>query len=524
MSADHDTGCVLARALAGPACYPHAVDRVVRLETHISWIFLTGRYAYKIKKPVDFGFLDFTTLDARRRCCEDEVRLNRRLAPALYLDVVPICGTSGSPRVGGNGPAIEYAVRMCEFPQHALASRLLDAGGLTAPLVGDLARRIAAFHASLPPPPAESRYGSPEAVLRDAQENFTAVRALLETLGKAHDAPAADALREWTEREFPAVRDRLRVRAGSSVRECHGDLHLGNIVLIDGKLVPFDCVEFNAALRWIDVMNEVAFMVMDLLDRGADALAWLFLDEYLEASGDYAGVAVVRFYLVYRAMVRAKVHLLRASQCTDVAERRRLLEEYRSYVKLAQRCTRIGRAGIVLMHGYSGCGKTTVARDIVRAIGGIRVRSDVERKRLHGLPALQPSGSAVGGGLYTRTVSEAVYSRLLDCAAAIAGAGYTAVVDATFLARAERARFSGVARGIGVPAIVIDVQAPRSVLDARVGSRRADASEATSQVLERQIATAEPIEAAEGLPVVHVDGCAPLTLPGSAELLGHLQR
>ncbi len=518
-------GGALCDALLDAACYPHRVTRVQRIETHISWVFLTGGYAYKVKKPVDLGFVDFTSLELRRRYCHDELRLNRRLAPELYVDVVEIRGTPEAPRIGGNGPVIEYALRMHEFPQESLASRLLASGALDPALVTKLAARIGEFHVGLKPPPQESPYGTPESVLQNAQQNFSQIEPLLES---ERDRAALAELAKWTERQFEACRDALSTRrAAGFVRECHGDLHLGNIVLIGGELVAFDCVEFSAALRWNDVASELAFLVMDLIDRGAPELAWSLLTAYLETTADYGALPVLRFYLVYRALVRAKVHLMRASQdAVPAAERERLSEAYREYIALATRCTDAGRPGIVLMHGFSGCGKSTVARALVEALGAIGIRSDVERKRIHGLVPAARSGSAVGSGLYTADATDATYARLGNIALAIAGAGYTAVVDAAFLGRAERAHLRAISETAGVPLVVLDIRTPPVLLRERIAQRRrsgGDPSEATLEVLEHQLRNASPIQADEKLTVFAVDGDAMIpahTLERIARALG----
>ncbi len=265
------------------------------LETHISYVLLTGTHAYKIKKAVDFGFLDFTTLAARRFFCEEELRLNRRLAPALYLDVVPITGSIAAPVLGGSGRAIEYAVKMREFPQGDLASVLLERGELGAADVDSLAAKVAAFHGAIDVADAAGSFGTADGILRLAQRNFAEIAPLL---GTEAERGWMEAIQSWTEREHTSRRsDFERRRAQGFVRECHGDLHLGNIARIDGELVIFDCIEFNEEMRWIDVMSEVAFTVMDLEDRGHAGLAHRFLNAYLERTGDYAGLGVLTFYL-----------------------------------------------------------------------------------------------------------------------------------------------------------------------------------------------------------------------------------
>jgi uncharacterized protein len=495
-------------ALLRPDAYPHPAENIEMLETHISWVFLAGVYAYKVKKAVEMGFLDFTTLEKRRQFCEEELRLNRRLLPQLYLDVVEIRGSAGALEIAGRGPVLEYAVRMRRFPQEALASRMLADGRLTRELVERLAMRMAHFHAGLSPAPPALAYGTTASVLRDACENFDQLAAMLP---QRYDSDRLPMIRDWTEREFMLRYGEIHKRRDAGMtRECHGDLHLRNVVLVDGELVPFDCIEFNPGLRWIDLMSEVAFLFMDLLDRGADALAWRFMNAYLETNGMYSGLAVLRFYVVYRAMVRAKIHLIRSSQQNLVsAESSRLKDVYESYVRLAQRCTMLGRPGILLMHGFSGCGKSTIALSLAEELGAVRIRSDVERKRLHGLTPFARSHSTVSSGLYGQDATHATYTRLAEATRTVVTAGYTAIVDATFLLRAHRAELRDVAESTGVPIALLDVRAPQALLHSRLAARAANAhdpSEANLAVLEHQIATAEPVVNDEELPVLTLDG------------------
>ena len=502
----------LFAALERPECFPHPVSGIRVVETHISWVLLTGTYAYKIKKPVNLGFADFTTLELRRHYCGEELRLNRRFAPGLYLDVVPICGSAGAPRIGGDGPAIEYAVKMREFPQDALASRSLAAGKFGAGDIDALASWAAEFHAGTPAAPADGMLGSPEAVRSSALQNFDQMLPLVKTQS---DDGALRALQLWTSHELTARRKALEARkAGGFVRECHGDLHLGNIALLDGKPVPFDCIEFSDELRWIDVMNEAAFVVMDLEDRGRGDLAWRFLNRYLEATGDYAGIEVLRFYLVYRALVRAKVHLVRSRQPRlRRDEKLHLAQACHEYLLLARRFSAPRGTAVILAHGPSGCGKTTATQSLVEQLGAIRVRSDLERKRLHQMAPLAASGSALGAGIYSAESNTATYRRLGVLAQVILAAGFPVVVDATFLLRAEREAFRAIAEKFEVPFRILDFRAPVELLRARVEQRLAranDASEADLAVLERQIAMRESLTPAEMEVATAVDGARPL--------------
>jgi aminoglycoside phosphotransferase family enzyme/predicted kinase len=489
----------LVAALRAPGCFGHSVSRIEVIETHISSIILTGEYAYKLKKPVNLGFLDFTTLEARRRCCEDELRLNRRTARDLYLAVTAISGTLDSPVVAGTGPAIEYAVQMRQFPPQDTLDCVLRRGALDAACVDALGAAVAAFHGTIGGAAQASDYGAPATVRATAIDNF-------EHIGRLAPHPDARAslerLRSWTEDEFARKRSIFGQRKTDGfVRECHGDLHLGNVALIDARPVPFDCIEFNDSFRWIDVMSEVAFMVMDLVDHARPGFAFRFLNDYLQATGDYAGIAVLRFYLVYRAMVRAKIALIRARQPDHSVEvARQSLETFDEYLRLAASLAAPRPPALVLTCGLSGSGKTTVAQSALEALGAIRVRSDIERKRLHGLAADARTGSAPDAGLYAANSTRATYERLAELARAMLPSGFPVIVDATFLRRAERQAFGDLARAAGARFLILACEAPPAVLRERTLARArqgSDASEATLEVLERQIAGREPLDAGE---------------------------
>jgi uncharacterized protein len=503
----------LVGALCEPGCYPHAVSRIEVIETHISTVLLTGEFAYKIKKPVDLGFLDFTTLERRRRCCEGEVRLNRRTAPGIYLDVMPIGGTPEHPAVGSGGPAIEYAVRMRQFAPDATLDALLRRGALTPAHVDELASAVAAFHARIAVASPETPHGAPERVWAAVLDNFRQIAA------QAGETAELARLRTWSEAEFAGLRGLLEERRrGGFVRECHGDLHLRNVALIDGRPVPFDCIEFSDALRWIDVISEAAFTVMDLLAHGERGLAFRFLNGYLEATGDYAGTKLLRFYLVYRALVRAKIAAIRAGQPDLQREARtQSRDEITQYLRLATTLGERGRASVIITSGVSGAGKTTVARALAESLGAIRLRSDVERKRLHGLAATARTGAGISAGLYGARANVATYGHLAGLAGAILPSGFPVIVDAAFLRRAERDTVRDVAREAGAQFLIVACDAPPAVLRERVLVRERsgqDASEATVAVLEHQIETREPFAPQELADTIACDTSAPARMPG----------
>jgi len=492
----------LARSIGGSA--PAAV-----LETHISYVLLTGEYAYKIKKQVAFGFLDFSTLAARRSFCEQELRLNRRLAPALYLDVVPITGSADAPRLGGEGTALEYAVKMREFPQSELAATLLARGELRPADIDALAIRVAGFHAAIDVADAAGAFGTPDGVLGLALRNVEEIAPLIAADSERRQL---DRLREWTEGEHRRLGASFEQRrARGFVRECHGDLHLGNIARIDGELVIFDCIEFNEEMRWIDVMSEIAFTVMDLEDRGRADFAHRFLNAYLEHTGDYAGLAVLPFYLAYRALVRAKVALLRAAQAGAGAGTARV--EARAYLHLASKYAKPPRPALIVTYGLSGSGKTTLSEALLERIGAVRLRSDVERKRMHGLAPLERAGATIGGGLYSPAATDSTYERLRSLAREIVDAGRTAIVDAAFLRRSQREPFRALAAELGVPFVILVFEASEATLRQRVAVRDArgdDASDADLAVLGHQLAAREPLAAEERACAVVYDAEAPL--------------
>ena len=487
----------LIEALLDPARYGHPVERIELLETHISWVVLAGPYAYKIKKPLDLGFLDFSTLEKRRLYCEEELRLNRRLAPGLYLVVVPIAGTPESPQLDGAGAAFEYAVKMARFPQEARLDKVLARGELKPGHIDLLARELAEFHARIAVAAPDSPFGAPEAVYAPMRQNFEQIRR---RIGGADDLERLERLEAWTARRYGALAEALpgRKREGF-IRECHGDAHLANMVLLDEDVVLFDCLEFNENLRWIDVMNELAFAVMDLDDRGRPDLARRLLNAYLEHTGDYEGLRLLRFYQVYRALVRAKVCAIRLGQ-PDLGpqERDSVQREYRGYAALAERYTRPSTAALIITHGLSGSGKTTLTQTLLEHYESIRVRSDIERKRLHGLTARARSDSGIETGLYAAETSRRTYERLAELARAILAAGLTVMVDAAFLKHAQRGMLRDLAEALRVPFVILTAQAPEEVLRQRVRARPgSDASEADIAVLEHQLATQEPLGADE---------------------------
>lgn len=498
-------------SLKSSRAYPHPVSVVELLQTHISYVLLAGEFAYKIKKAVDLGFLDFRTLAARQHFCQEEVRLNRRTAPDLYLDVVGICGTADNPFINGTGTPIEYAVRMRRFNRNATLDRLLDRGLLDPSVVDATADAMVAFHRSLAAGPLEHGMGEIRSIEYPTEANLSCLSKHVSSLrGKA--LLAAHAL--WVAQQHEALRSAfLRRLADGYVRECHGDLHLSNIAWIDGRAVFFDCIDFDPDLRWIDVMNELAFLAMDLQSRDRSDLSWRLINRYLDSTGDYGGLEVLRYYMAYRAMVRAKVAILQATQDTPdsgvEAERASA-----NYLRLAATYAELPFPTIILTHGFSGSGKSFLTEELCQIGGAIRLRSDVERKRIHGLSARDHSQARVGSTLYRADATRATYQRLRELAAQTIRWGYPVIVDAAFLAGWQRKLFLDLASSFGVPCVIVDLEVELEVLRERVLARHGhgqDASDADLAVLEWQVATSEPLNSEELAITVRADlGTLPL--------------
>lgn len=493
----------MIEGLSRPDAYPHPAAPVVHIETHISHVFLAGEFAYKIKKPVDLGFLDFTTLERRLFFCEEELRLNRRLAPGFYLGLARVNGTFARPRVGGKGGLLDYAVWMRRFPQDALLARQC----LTMDLIDQLADLVAAFHTEAPVAQESSAFGTPDVILAPMLENLEQIRA---RPGPSSLLARLDRLETWIRERWreltPLMEERRRQ---GHVRECHGDMHRGNIALLGGQFVIFDALEFNPRLRWIDTASEIAFLFMDLEQSGALELARGFLNRYLERTGDYGALQVLNLYESYRAMVRAKVLAIRIAQgdlgSSELAADH---EAFAHYLALAESVTRSRRPALLITVGLSGCGKSHVSRQLRVLMPLIHLRSDIERKRLFGFTESEKLGALPEAGIYFPAATDWTYQRLLHLAEEILKAGYRVLVDATFLQRCRRAPFRDMARRLGIPYVILSFEAPLEVIQRRIRCREAagvDASDANLRVLEIQCSMRDPLSRDELNSTLHLD-------------------
>jgi aminoglycoside phosphotransferase family enzyme/predicted kinase len=483
---------VLIQSLLAPGRYGPGVAEVDLVETHISWVLLAGVFAYKIKKPVKLSFLDFSTLELRKHFCDEELRLNQRFSPDIYLEVVGIFHTETDPQWQREGPPLEYAVKMRRFDQEARLDHICARGELTPQLVSGLACSVAVFHANADIAVPDSAFGAPAAVLDQALQNFDDLQKALPEPAEQH---LLQALRDWTEHQYAQLGPLLQARKQTGfVRECHGDLHLANMVLVDTSVRLFDCLEFNDELRWIDVASDIAFTYQDLLAQHRPGLAHWFVNEVLALSGDYASAPLLRFYAVYRALVRAKVAMVHYLQHGEPKE------HALQCIALAEQLAAPAALQLTITHGVSGCGKTYASDRLLQddaLPATLRLRTDVERKRAFHVPALASSACGLNAGVYSPQANEATYTHLLAMTDVLLNAGWSVLVDGTFLHRAQRDAFRQLARRHHARFSVLAPGASQEVLRKRIqerAQREDDASEASLQVLDAQLAVLEPLQ------------------------------
>jgi len=482
------------------------------VETHISWIALAGSIAYKLKKPVRYDFLDYGTPERRREACEAELELNRRWAPELYLGLSQLVRSDDGVYFDVDGVVIEHAVRMRRFNRDNKLDALIARRDVRHDEIVTLAQSVADYHGLAPIAPE---------VIDTTLNTRCAAEQNLEWLRTHFDDARVQSLSDWTKSEWPKVESILnRRRALSRARECHGDLHCGNVVRLSGRLMPFDGIDFDPRLRWIDVASDISFLVMDLECRGVSGLAMSCLSAWLEHSGDYGAGGCLRFLLVYRALVRAKIAALRSAQISG-ASATAAREEANTYIGQADAWKDRTPLSLVLMHGFSGSGKSVLAASLVPELPAITLRADVVRRRV---AVADARASGLNTGRYSPENINRTYQALAETAAGLLAAGCTVIVDATFLSRHWRDHFHTLASRLRVPAVVVDCQAPIAILQARIGSRRNDPSEASLAVLEQQISSSDGLDDAERRTAVAVRTDAPTSPRAIAEQLRALAR
>lgn len=513
----------LVAALSDPAAYPHAVGSVAVIHTHISVVFLAGDFAYKLKKPVDFGFLDFTTLDERRHYCHEEVRLNRRLAPSVYLGVEPVTQTPAGVRVGGAGEAVDWVVKMERLPAGASLLDRLERGEVTPELLVRLANTVADFHAKAESGPHVAQFGRFDVVSRNARDNFAQSEP---AVGVALSRPVLDRLRTLTDAALERLRPQIESRADRGVpRDTHGDLHLDHVYYFPDRappadLVVIDCIEFAERFRWADPVADAAFLVMDLTFRGRRDLAAAFADAYFRAANDAEGRQLLPFYVAYRAAVRGKVEGLKLGEKEIPAdERAAALGRARGHwlLALGELAAPAERPGLVLVGGLPGTGKSTLARGLAERAGFAVIRADVVRKELAGL---SPEARA-GADHYTPEWNDRTYAECLRRAEELLFGGGRVIVDATFGEENRRRRFLDAAARLCVPAVLLVCGSSPEVARQRIASRHGDASDADVEVYEQAAARWEEAPPATRAAVreVPTDGTPDEALAAALEAL-----
>lgn len=481
--------------------YPHSVSSPIKvLQTHISYIFLTGNYAYKLKKPVNLGFLDFSTLEKRKYYCQQELTLNKKIAPDIYLEVLPITQREKSLEINGKGEVIEYVVKMSQFPQGTLLSEMEQGGKLTESLIVELGKKVANFHKSTQTNDYIREFGQPEKIQEAINNNYQQTEKYL---GVTQEQKQFIETKEFTDRFFQDSYDLLKERVSDGlIRECHGDLHLKNICFWRDKIQLFDRIEFNEPFRFVDVMYDVAFTIMDLEFRECGELATVFLNNYLEYTGDWKGVQVLPLYLTRQAYVRGKVNSLMLDDLEiSEEEKRHARQQAKQYYHLAWKYTRPKPGRLWMMSGLSGSGKTTVAREIAKENKAIHLRSDAVRKSLGGIE-IEKTGCEE---IYTPEMTAKTYEKLLEIGVLLASQGWCVILDAKYDQQQLRGEVITETKRRNLPLQIVYCEAPLEVLRDRVAKRQGDISDATPSLLAQQKQNAEPFTETERSYLITVD-------------------
>jgi aminoglycoside phosphotransferase family enzyme/predicted kinase len=484
-----------------PGFYPHPVIEPIQLiQTHVSYVFLTGDYAYKVKKPVNFGFLDFSTLKQRQHFCLEELRMNQPIAPEIYLEVLSIAEADGKFVLAGTGQAAEYALKMCQFPQEALFITMFEQGKLTETHMEELGRIVAQFHALSKTNDYIRSFGEVAKIREAFDENYQQAEKYI---GGPQTQQQYEATKNFSDTFFEQQQTLLATRREHNrIRECHGDLHLRNICFWHDKIQLFDRIEFNEQFRFVDVMYDVAFTVMDLEARGRKDLGNAFLNTYIEQTGDWEGLQVLPLYLSRQAYVRAKVtSFLLDDPGVPEDAKQEAAKVASDYYRQAWEYTKTNQGQLILMSGLSGSGKSTVARHLARRLGAIHLRSDAVRKHLAGIPLEQKGGNE----LYTSEMSQKTYNRLLELGLMLANRGFSVILDAKYDRIALRQDAIAQANTHKLPIKIIQCTAPEDVLRDRISSRIGDVSDATVELVTQQLAAAEPFTEAEQSLVTPID-------------------
>lgn len=504
----------ILKALLRPETYGKDVKQVRLIQTHTSWVFLTGDFAYKIKKPVFFGFLDYTTLEARKFFCEEEYRLNRRLSSDIYLAVLPVVQltSSGKQKVsfGGEGEIIDYAVKMKELPQERLMTELLKQDNITYPTIDEIAKIIANFHQTAETGQGINQFGSVETIKFNWDENFAQTE---EFIGKTLSQRAFCLIKKTVYRFMLDNFDLFvkRISEGK-IRQCHGDLHSKNIFITD-KVYIFDGIEFNQRFSCCDIASEIAFFVMDLDYYNKHHLANFFIDRYLQYSKDYDLLALLDFYKCYRAYVRGKVTSFNLNDKGISAEDKSLAQRTaRRYFRLAGNYAQnlFASPKLIVMIGLPGVGKTHFAQALAPKINAYHLRTDIIRKELEQIPFDQHHYTGYGKGIYTSNISARTYDEMFSRARRYLAYGKSCILDATFSMQAPRRTAQKIAQEFNANFLMVGCYCPKKLVLKRMHKRERsfDFSDANPEVYEAMRKNFDPV--AKTTNVIKVNTAKPL--------------
>jgi len=485
----------LVKALLKPGAYPEATKKIELAQTQMSFVFLTDQFVYKVKKAVDLGYLDYTTLEKRRFFCQKEVELNRRLCPEVYLGVVPITSDNGAIRIGGRGEVIEYAVKMRRLPHEAMMNVLLANNQVSAEMITGLAQKLAAFHQEAETNAEISAFGEIKAVTRNTDENFDQTEKYIgRTISKDSYRHIKNYTNSFVGENAPLFNKRIKE---GRIRDCHGDLHAAHISFSDGVCI-YDCIEFNDRFRYCDVASEMAFLAMDLDHYGRADLSRSLVKAYVAESGDKELLELLGFYKGYRAYVRGKVESFKLDDpYISKGEKEKTLEIAASYFDLARAYTR-SRPILFITVGLVGTGKTTLAQALAKRLGLAVISSDITRKQLAGVPLTEHRFEGLDSGIYSAELSRQTYDKLFAGAGGILSDGGSVILDASFIKAEERLKAKRLAEGTGADFFIIECTLDEENIKKRLARRlkQGSVSDGRWEIYRPQKKAFDPVEAA----------------------------
>ncbi len=477
----------LIKQMQTPEFYPHPVTLPIEvIQTHVSTVFLTGNYAYKLKKTVNFGFLDYSSLEKRKHFLEEELRMNKDISPNLYLEILPISQTGKNFGLNSNKDIVEYTLKMNQFPQENLFINMFEAGKLTGEDMIKLGELVADFHKQTITNDYIKTFGTVEKIGQSITENYQQTEKYI---GLAQTQQYYEETKAFTDHFLSNNQELFQQRQDQDkIRECHGDLHLKNICLWEDKIQLFDRIEFNEPFRFVDVMYDVAFAVMDLDARGKQDFGNIFLNTYIETTGDWEGLQVLPLYLSRQAYVRAKVtSFLLDDPAIPQTEKDQAQKSASDYYNLAWKYTQRNKGKLILMSGLSGSGKSTIAKNLAQEINAIHLRSDAVRKHLAGI-SLKEKGD---NSIYSADMTEKTYNRLLELGKLLTKQGFTVILDAKYDRINLRQPVLNFAKENNLDLEILYCDAPLEILSDRLTKRSGDISDATPNLLQQQKANFE---------------------------------